>query len=414
MSIAAASPENAQAPSLFRNRTFLALWIGHALSVVGDGFHSVALGFWVLQATGSASAMAVIMSARIVVSILLGAIGGTVVDRSDRRRLMIAMDVIRFFTVGAIALLIRSGEPSLLPIIALTSLTAVASAFFGPAFQASLVNIVGKAELPRASGLLQVTNTAGQIVGPFLGGTVVAIFGGWAALSTDAVSFLVAAIAILIGGAFPSPRRDGGQKSSFWADLSEGFRYIRKHPVASAIMVLAPMINFFGNAIGVLLPVIAVKVWLASSVQFGAMEALFPAGFALGAVAIMTFAKKMSRRGAWMMGGIAVTGALMTMVALMPSITAAMPVVFLTGMAISIANVLFQITLQAEIDPEIQGRVFGIFGSLLNVASPLSMLLAGFLADAVSPVLIAATSGVLLSLVAVGGYVLSPGMRNYN
>lgn len=399
---------------LFRNRTFVSLWLGQAISVIGDGFHSVALGLWVLQTTGSASAMAMIMSTRIIVSILLGAVGGTVVDRTDRRMLMMAMHLARFLSVGAIALLIRAGETSLLPIIGLTAMTAVASAFFGPAFQASLVNIVGKEELPRASGLLQVTNTAGQIVGPFLGGAIVALFGGWAALSGDAFTFLAAAIAVLIGGAFPSPKRGGLQQNSFWKDLTEGFRYVRRHPLAGSVMVIAPMINFFGNAIGVLLPVIAIKIWLASSIQFGLLEAMVPAGFAVGAVLIMANAKKLRRRGAWMMGGIAAAGGLISATALMPTVTAALPVALLSGIALSVANVLLQVTLQSETDPEVQGRVFGTLGSLTNVASPLSMLAAGLLGDAFSPVLIAAIAGVMLALVAAGGYLFSAGIRNYN
>lgn len=409
-----AAPTNTPATPFFRNRTFISLWLGHTLSIIGDGFHSVALGFWVLQATGSASAMALIMSTRVVVSILLGAVGGTVVDRSDRRTLMIAMDLIRFLTVGGIALLVRAGETSLLPIIALTALTAVAGNFCNPAFQASLINIVGKEELPKASGLLQVTNTVGQIVGPFLGGAIVALFGGWAALSLDALSFLIAAVAVVVGGAFPSPRQESGERSTFFKDLTAGFQYIRRHPLVSGLAVVAPVINFFGNAIGVLLPVIAVKRWQANSVQLGALEAMIPAGFAIGAMVIMVVAKKIARRGAWMMGGVAAAGALLAIVALMPSASAAMPVTLLCGVAFSLCNVLIQISLQSEIEPEIQGRVFGTLSSLVQVASPLSMIAAGFLADSFSPTIIVAVSGVMLVCVSLGGYLFSPGIRTYN
>lgn len=399
---------------LFRNRTFLSIWFGHALSVVGDGFSSIALGIWVLQATGSASAMAVIMSTRVVVSILLGAIGGTVVDRTDRRRLMIAMDLVRFATLGGIALLVRSGNTSLLPIIALTALTAAASTFFGPAFQASMVHIVGKEELPRASSLLQISNTICQIVGPFLGGTVVALYGGWTALSLDALSFLVAALAVVIAGSFPSPRQESAQRSSFWGDMVEGVRYIGRNPLAKAVVMSAPLINFFGNAIGVLLPVIAIKIWLASPTQFGALEALFPAGFAIGAAMVMVTVKKMRRRGAWMMGGVAIAGALISLQVLMPTVTAAMPITLLSGLALAFTNVLLQLTLQTEVAPEMQGRVFGTLNSLVNVASPLALLSAGLLGDLVGPVLVAAISGVLLMVAAAASYLFSPGLRNFD
>ncbi len=403
-----------QYPPLTRNRTFIALWLGSLVSVLGDGFHSVALGLWVLQATGSASAMALVMSSRIIVSILLGAVAGTVVDRSDRRMIMIIMNVARFLSVGAIALLVEGGVTTLAPIIGLTALTAIASQFYGPSMTASLVNIVGKEELPRATGMLQMSNTVGQMVGPFLGGVVVAMLGGWVALAVDAGTFLFAALMVLVAGTFPSPKREGKEKGDFWGDLTEGFRYIRQHPVANAIMFLAPIINFFGNAIGVLLPVIAVKVWLADSVQFGALEALFPTGFAIGAAAIMALSKKLKRRGALMMGGVSAAGLAVTVIALMPSINAALPVVVLAGVGLALANVLLQITLQSEVAPEVQGRVFGTLGSLVNIASPLAMLLAGVLGDAFSPTTIVAVAGVLLALVGGVGYLTSRGLRQYN
>jgi len=411
-SVAAAA--DSQYPVLTRNRTFMAVWLGGLVSVLGDGFHSVALGLWVLQVTGSASAMALIMASRIIVSILLGAVAGTVVDRSDRRLIMIAMNLVRFVSVGAIALLIKAGVTSLAPIIALTALTAVASQFYGPAMSASLINIVGKNELSRATGLLQVSNTIGQMVGPFLGGAIVAVLGGWAALSADAISFLIAGLMVLLAGSFPSPKREAGEKGNFWRDLTEGFRYIRQHPVASSVVVTAPIINFFGNAIGVLLPVIAVKIWLANEIQFGAVEALFPAGFAIGAAAIMAFSKRLKRRGALMMGGITVAGLLITLMALMPSVNAALPVILLCGICMAFTNVLFQITLQSEVDPEVQGRVFGTLGSLVNIASPVAMLLAGFLGDAFSPTLIVAVAGLALGLIGLVSYLASSGLRQYN
>lgn len=399
---------------LFRNRTFLTIWFGHALSVVGDGFTSIALGIWVLQATGSASAMAMIMSSRVIVSILLGAIGGTVVDRSDRRRLMIAMNLVRFTTLGGIALLVRAGNTSLLPIIALTALTTVASTFFGPAFQSSLVHIVGKEELPRASSLLQISNTVSQIIGPFLGGTIVALYGGWTALSLDALSFLISAIAILIAGSFPSPRRESAGRSSFWGDLVAGFRYIGQDPLAKAVVISAPLLNFFGNAIGVLLPVVAIKIWLASPTQFGAIEALFPAGFAIGAATVMMVAKRLRRRGAWMMGGVGIAGALISLMVLMPNVAAAMPFTLLAGIALAFTNVLLQLTLQTQVAPEMQGRVFGTLGSLVNIASPLALMSAGLLGDLVGPVLVAAACGFLQILAAAGSYFFSPGLRNFD
>ncbi len=399
-------------PSLFRNRTFLTVWTGHTISIVGDGFSSVALGLWVLQTTGSAKAMATIMSVRVVIGILLGMVAGTVVDRVDRRWLMIGMNAVRFFLVGAMALLVRTGEAPFWEILGLTALTAVAGQFFGPAFQSSLVNIVGKEELPRASGLLQVTNTLAQVAGPFLGGTVVAVFGGWAALSGDALSFLISAL-LLLTVSFASPRREGAQRRSFFGDMKEGLSFIKDQPLIRSLMVVAPVINFFGNALGVVLPVIAVKVWLADSVKFGTLEALFPMGFAVGAGLIMALMKKIRSRGWFMLVGIIVGGVLMTTVSLMPSIESAMPITLLVGIAMAAPNVLLQIIMQSEVPTAVQGRVFGTLGSLVNVASPLSIMTAGILADVFDPVLVSAVAGAMLVASALLTTAMAPALRNY-
>ncbi|HLN64880.1 MAG TPA: MFS transporter [Symbiobacteriaceae bacterium] len=399
--------------SLWRNRTFLAIWLGHMISILGDGFHSVALGLWVLQTTGSAKAMASVMTVRLIVGVLLGAVAGTAVDRSDRRKLMIATDVIRFALVGGVAVLVaRPGTP-FAAVLLLTGLISVCSQFFNPAFQASLVNIVGKDEVPKATSLLQLTNTLTMVVAPVLGGTVVGLWGGWAALVADAASFLLSALLILAGGTFASPRNEGEQRS-FLTDLKAGFGYIRTQPLVRSIVALAPVINFFAAAFQVLFPVIVVKLWLASAVQFGSMETFFTLGFALGAAALMALSTRLRRRGWWMLGGIIVAGALISVMSLVHSIPVAFGLMLLMGLSLAFPNLILQMTLQAEVPTDVQGRVFGTLSSLCNVASPAAMLIAGILGDWYSPLVILATSGLLLVGSAVTSSVFSAGLRDYN
>jgi MFS family permease len=410
---AVAQPAETTRPTLWRNRTFVALWIGQAISVIGDGFHSVALGLWVLQTTGSATAMATIMTVRMVVTILLGSLAGTVVDRVDRRRLMIGMDVARFALVGGVALLVAHTGTSLLPVILLTGLISVCGNFFGPAFQASLINIVDKDDVQKATSLLQVTNTLAQVVGPLLGGAMVATLGGWVALTGDAISFLLAAVMIWLGGAFASPRRETEQKS-LWADMREGFGFIKGNALAFNMVIIAPVLNFFAAGAFVLLPVIAVKVWHASATQLGSIESTFPLGFAIGGVLVMALAKKMTRRGWWMLSGIFFTGLGITVAVVMPSVGAALPVLVVTGFFNAIVNVLIGAIMQQEVPPEVQGRVFGTVSSLCSLASPASMMVSGLLADVWSPVLIATVAGLGTLLVSVLAIIGSRTMRAYN
>lgn len=411
---AAVSTAAADQPTLWRNRSFLFIWIGNAISNLGDGFHSVALGLWVLQSTGSASAMAFVMAARIIVGTLLGAVAGTVCDRVDRRRLMIAMDLIRTVLVLGMAYLVAgTGRGRLTEVVGLTAVISVASTFFGPAFSASLVNIVGKEQVPQATSLMQIANLIAQVAGPALGGWVAAATSGSVAMIADAASFLVGGLAILLGGQFASPRREGAERRGLWADMREGFAYIRRQPLILALTILAPTLNFFANGLIVLLPVIAVKVWLVSQKQYGLLESLFPLGLAVGFAVVGLISSRMKRRGYWMSAGIVVASVLITALPAMPGFVAAIPVVLVLGVFLALVNMLFQVAFQSDVEPELQGRVFGIQGSLNNAGSPASMLLCGMLADLFTPVQVGVGAGVLMTIAAVACVLAFPALRQY-
>lgn len=147
--------------------------------------------------------------------------------------------------------------------------------------------------------------------------------------------------------------------------------------------------------------------------SFGAMEATFPLGFAVGAALLMAFSKRLRYRGKLMLAGIILAGVMIATVAMMPTIEAALPLILIVGAILALPNVLIQVLLQTEVPPELQGRVFGTLASVAQVASPLSIMSAGFLADLVGPVLVTVAAGVLLTLSALIGAVLSPGLRSY-
>lgn len=399
--------------SLMRNRTFVAIWAGHTLSIVGDGFNTVALGLWILQTTGSATAMGTVMAVRMVVGIALGAVAGTVVDRTNRRTLMIAMDLVRFALILGLASAVGTQGTPFALILVLAALTSVASAFFNPAFSASLVNIVGREEVARASSSMQVTNTLAQVAGPMLGGAVVGFWGGGVALTVDAFTYLLSGILILLAGHFPSPVRDRQRSGSFWSDMKEGFRFIWSQPLIKTLVATGPVLNFFGNALGLLFPVIAVKVWLVNSFQFGVLEAGMPFGFAVGAAGLMALSKKIRRRGLWMMWGIVGMGFLSLLIVNMPTVNLALALTPLMGITAAVVNVLIQISVQSEVPPEVQGRVFGTMSSLMMAASPASMLTAGLLADLFSPVLVASIACGAILLVSGLMFVIAPALRDY-
>jgi DHA3 family macrolide efflux protein-like MFS transporter len=404
----------APARPLLRNWTYLAVLMAHFISIIGDGFHSVALGFWVLQTTGSGTAMATVMAIKTVVQVALSPIAGTLADRVDRRKLMIGMDLARFVLVGLMVPLILQPHVPFAVLVMLAGLIAACGAFMSPAFSASLVNIVGKEQLDQATGLNQALWTGAQILGPLAGGAVYATWGGGVSLSFDAASYLVSALLILIGGHFASPRTMGTERSSFWGDLVEGLRVMRGDGLIRSILVLAPVINFFGNAMGVLIPVLAIKVWLVSPQQFGMLEGAFPFGFLMGAAAIMALQAKLRRRGYWMGGSLGLAGLIIAVVGLANGFIIALPLTVIMGVCLAFTNLLLQVTLQKETPPELQGRVFGTLNAVAQAIAPIGMMAAGALTDVIRPGYLMTGCGLAIAMIAAVGWAVLAPLRRYN
>lgn len=370
--------------NIWINRTFLSVLTGNTLSALGDGLHTVALGIWALQHTGSAAIMSYIFAARILASIVVGPFAGTLSDRVDRRRLMIATDLIRVVLValliGAIHLSINAWV-----LVGLSFIISASGTFFRPAFNASLIQIVGKEDINRATSLLRLTTTISEVSGPALGGIIVALVGARAALAVDAGTFLVSALAVA-AVQFASPRSTAqAQQSSFWTDMKEGIAYMRGHRLVRVVLMFS-FISFFGAGQFILLPTIAVRVWKASGFEFGLIEASWPLGLSLAAMALAWFSRRIKRRGLLLVSTLVAAGLLDMITPLVPNAYAAVPLLITSSVLAGVAMITTQILVQTTVQPEMLGRVFGIYGSLANAAWPLGVLAAGFLGDRFSPV----------------------------
>ncbi|HWI65693.1 MAG TPA: MFS transporter [Symbiobacteriaceae bacterium] len=403
------------ATPLHKNRRFQLVLAGSVISTLGDTFHHLALSIWVLQVTGSATAMSAVATIRILAGILLGAVGGTVADRVDRWRLMWGVDLLRGAIVAMIAWMIAMPATPFWAILTLSALLAVVGQFRGPAFAASLLQIAGQEHVGKARSLLQLTSTGASIVGPLLGGSVVALFGGWAAMTGDSASFFLSALLVVLGGAFASPRAEAkGKKPPFWADLRSGLVYIKQDPYILGIIILAPSLNFFANVMGVAFPVLTLNVWKVSPYEFGIIEAAAPVGMAVTGAVMMAVIDRLRRRGLWMMGATLAFGPIFAALAYAPSVWVATLLVVAMGVGMTITNLILSVSLQAKVAPEVQGRVFGTLGSLTNVASPLSVMLAGPLSDQFGPALVIAVTGVLIFVTAAGLAAGIPAVRKYD
>ncbi|MNO39471.1 enterobactin exporter EntS [compost metagenome] len=400
---------------LLHNRTFLWIYAGSTLSIIGEGFHSIVIGYWVLSTTGSAKAMMTIMLIQMVTSFVLGSIAGTFADRYNRRMIMLSMDILRALLIGGVAAVVTyGGGDAWWMLVVLLALVGAASQFHNPAFSSSLVYIVGKEHIQRATGLMQITDTLARLAGLSLGGAAAAIFGGPASVIGVSVGFAVSACCVLLSGAFPSHARLDEEKKGFWADFKHGLSYIRTHSIARSVSILLPAIMVFFVASMMVFQVLAVTIWRATPWQFGMLEAIIPIGYASGAGLVSLLGRRLSKRGVWVSAAMLLAGPNLILLASIHHVYLAIPFVFLIGFILSIGTVIVTVMLRTEVDGEYQGRVFGTIGSLSSLATPFGIVLSGIFSDLYGADLVLLINGAGLTLVAALCVYFLKTLRKYD
>src|ERR687898_2650951 len=245
--------------SLLRNARFLRLWIGQGASFVGDAVSMIALVVLVVQITGSASAVGGALVARLLPTIL-SPLAGVLADRLDRRFVLVASDLARAVLVLGLVF-----ARDLATIYVLVFFMGLARTVFNPTVRAAFPGVVGEGDLTRANALIGGTFSASIMVGPALGGLLVASIGVEAAFLADAVTYLISAI-LLSTVPLPHPRRESAEEAGFVRELRSGFGYLVGTRVPLAIVVGAFLTILTINA------TVPAEVFLAKE-TFGAGDA---------------------------------------------------------------------------------------------------------------------------------------------
>jgi len=212
-----------------RVRDFRFLWLGMTISLVGDGIFLVAMAWQVYRLSNAPTALAVVGVAMTLPNVVLLLAGGVISDRFDRRRVMVGADLVRGCAVGVLGLLAATGAVRFWHVLAIAAVYGAGTAFFGPAFDAVVPEIVPYELLPQANSLDQfVRPAAWHLAGPALGGWLIAVSGTGGAFLVDAATFAVSIAAISRMAPRPLlPEADAGPPTSAFQEVREGFRYVR-------------------------------------------------------------------------------------------------------------------------------------------------------------------------------------------
>ena len=350
---------------LRRNRNFRLLFVGQAVSQLGDWFNSVAVLALLLDLTGSATAVAWMMIVQFLPVAFIGPLAGVVVDRVDRRKVMIAADVMRGVLVLGLLAIRRADQVWMA--YAVMSLTVAASAFFEPARTATIPNVTSADELLPANALSSATWSAMLAIGASVGGIVTALAGRDVAFVLNALSFFASAacLARTTYDSTPEPKAGPAGLAAFTgeADLAEGFRYVRGHARVAALIFVKTGWSLAGGVL-LLLSVFGQRVFPIGGNTAAGIGVLYSArgvGAGLGPVAlrwILGQDPKTLRRSigpAFLFAGasyMALGGA--------PNLAWASLAVMCAHFGGSILWVFSTVLLQMEVPNELRGRVFAV------------------------------------------------------
>jgi MFS family permease len=393
-----------------RHRDFRVLWAGQAASLLGDGVFMVAMAWQVYALSNAPTALSLVGIAMTVPTIVLLLVGGVVSDRVERRRVLLWADITRGVAVGALALLALSGALELWHMVAVVTVYGAGSAFFGPAFDAIVPDLLPESELAQANSLDQfVRPIAFRLVGPALGGWLIALAGSGVAFGLDAASFAVSALAVC--AVRPQARTRALDAPELVSDLREGWRYVRAHvwlwgTFASAALAY---LLFMGPA-EVLLP------WVVKN-GVGGDAGDLGLVLAAGGVGAVAAALAMGQRGTprrcmtviyvvWTLATLAVAG-----YGLAGSVWVLMAASFAFNALETVGTIIWATTKQRHVSASLLGRVSSLDWLISIGLLPLSFALTGPVSAAVgaSATLVGAgLAGAALTLAAL----FLPGMRD--
>lgn len=400
--------------SLFRSlkhRPFLLLWLGQTISRVGDFMYEIALAWWVLQKTGDATQMGLVLVFAITPSILFYIIGGVAVDRLSRVNLMLASDVARGAVVLLVSYLAYNDRLVIWEVFAASLFFGIVDAFFQPAFTALVPQIVPEEDLPSANSLSSMSMQLGRILGPAVGAGVVAAIGAPLAFLVNGLSFFVSALFLLPLLWMNLPRVKTAHGASVLRDIREGFAAVFSSQWLWVSIVIFALTNItLSGPYSVAMPFL-VNDDLGGSVEtLGFIYVIFPIGFILGGLYLGRF-RKIRHRGLVMYGAGIVAGIGLAAFGLVPPMWVLVIAALANGAALEMGHLTWVNSLQELVPNEKLGRVVSIDNMGSFALLPVGFLIAGWATEQFGAPTVFLIGGLFAAGVTALG-LLVPAIRN--
>lgn len=394
-------------------RDFTLLWLGQMVSHLGNGAGVIATMWWVQSNNGSALALGVLAATKTMVAVLLSPFAGVVVDRLNRKRVIVSTDVLRGLVYLVFAYHAYQGSLTMSILCIGSIINSACAQFFSPAIGASIPLVVPGEKLQQANSLRKITDQTSSTISYALGGVLIAVLGIPGLLLADGCSFLLSAVseAFIV---IPQVTTSAGLTTKvFFDDLKAGIDFARSDLVLFRLLTVVVSMSFCFVPFTLLLPMLVTEHLGADSTAFGYITSAQMAGMLLGALLIFT--AKAQRCQLWLMKwGIAIQATAFAVSPLVPGKlwAALLPIYGLSGFVNSCVNITFLTAVQRNTPQEYMGKMLSLVNAMVAGAQPLASALGGYLADSLGLVTVFAGCAVLG--IATNLYFLAiPGVMSY-
>lgn len=382
---------------------FFAIWTGQAFSIVGSQLAQFALVWWLTKATGSATVLATATLVAILPGVLLGPFSGALVDRWNRRLIMIVADAFVAAISAWIAYLFWTESVAVWHIYVAMLARALGGAFHWPSMQASTSLIVPEEHLSRVAGLNQMIQGLLGMAAPPVAAILLSLMPMHGIMGIDLATAVIAIVPLFFVRIPQPARSDGPSELTLWGEMRAGWRYVWGWPGLVAVLAMAMIINFVINPAFSLMPLLVTEHFGGDALQLGWLEASWGTGMVLGGL-LLSWWGGFRRRVYTSLIGLFLEGIGVAIIGLAPEggLGLAIGAIFVAGLMNPFVNGPLLAMLQTIVVPEMQGRVFTLASSLSSAMMPLSLAVAGPVADAIGLQTWYIVGGAVMALMAAG------------
>jgi DHA3 family macrolide efflux protein-like MFS transporter len=366
-------------------RAFWIIWAGQVVSLLGTSMTNFGLTIWAYEQTGEATALALIGFFFVTPMVILSPTAGAIVDRSNRKLMMMLSDLAAGLTTIVQLVLLATGNLEIWHLYITAAVAGTFQTFQWPAFSAAITLMLPKEQYGRANGLMQLAGAASGVFAPLLAGALLSVIDLTGIMTIDVVTFSFA-IGALLFVFIPQPERsEAGRKAEggLWQESIYGFRHILRRPSLLGLQLVFMVGNLFaGLGFTLMAPMILARTGN-NELIFGSVNSAGAIGGVVGGLAMCAWGGP-KRRVLGVLGGWLLFGLLgESLLGLGQSLPIWLAAAFAGAFFGPIIDASNQAIWQAKVEPDVQGRVFGVRRMIAWAISPLARLIAGPLADKV-------------------------------